>query len=233
MKKIKNDFANSTNNLLYIENDPELISVYQQIHDAEISAGGLALHDFKHVLNVANICKLLLQKLKTDDNVLIEEVQIAAILHDTGVWKEGKKNHAYRSYLFAKEYFDKNKIKLQYKDLVLDAIKDHSDVSANPNLISLTLLLSDKLDIKSDRITENGREIEGNRQFQYIKDIYIDVEDNQLIIDFICDKKMNQKELENYYFMKKVFKAISAFSHFVNLSPKILLNNKKWEAFYL
>lgn len=125
-----------------------------------------------------------------------------------------------------------NKIELENEQLVLEAIKIHSDGFDTENIIALTLILSDKLDIKHTRVAKEGYNITGMKELQFVKDILIEINNNNLNINFICENKINKAELEEFYFIKKVFKEIYAFSNKMELEPKVLFNNEKWESFY-
>ena len=191
-----------------IEKDKNLIELYKKVHEYEVAHGGHAHHDYNHVVNVANYCEEILKTLKFDDEI-VEEAKIAALLHDTGALK-GKENHAQRSFEFAKKYLAENNIHLKHEDLVLEAIKNHSDGFDTDNIIQLVLILADKIDIKKSRVSDFGKQVEGMRQCQYIENIQFKIENGRFKINFVCDKKMDLEELNNYYFTKKVFKAIQA-----------------------
>ena len=212
-----------------IVNDKTIINIYNKISEFEDLDKGWAHHNLEHVLNVAQLVESLLNQLDYEES-FIEEAKIAAILHDIGAIK-GKKNHALRSYNFAKKYITDNNIILENKDLVLDAIKIHSDGFDSDNIIALTLILSDKLDIKHTRVAKEGYNIKGMKELQYIKDISVDIHNKNLKIQFICDEKINKNELEEFYFIIKVFKAIISFSRKMNLNPQILFNNDEWNLF--
>ncbi len=213
-----------------IANDKSIVERYEKIHEYEVTHGGHAHHDFNHVLNVATYCEKILKSLKFDDEFICE-AKIAALLHDTGAlqWKE---NHAQRSFEFAKKYFDENNIKLANKNLVLEAIKNHSEGFDTDNIIQLVLILADKIDLKKSRVSDAGKHVEGMRQCQYINDIQFEIEIGNFEINFVCDEKLNLEELNNYYFTKKVFKAIQAFSDKLSLTPKVCINNSPWQEFY-
>ena len=211
-----------------IVNDKEIIDIYNKIHDLENSDEfGYAYHDFNHVLNVANLVKQILEMLDYDGDY-IYSARIAAILHDTGAL-QGKDGHALRSYEFAKDYFKKKNITLENIEQVLEAIKIHSDGFDTDNIIALALILADKLDIKYTRVAEAGKNIVGNRQFLNIIDIEITIENNIFIINFITTPEINVDELNNYYFTKKVFKAIESFCNEVNKDYRILMNKQVWK----
>lgn len=215
----------------FVKNDEEIINIYKKVSEQEEKSKQRAYHNYTHACNVADLTGRLLTILKCDDEI-IEEAKIAAILHDTGC-TEGKEGHPQRSYEFAKEYLKRKKIDLKYEEKVLEAIKIHSNGFDTDNVIALAIILSDKLDIKYTRITKEGRNIIGNRQYQYVQDILIDISNDVLQINFICDEKLNLTELEEYYFTDKVFKSIKSFCKIFNLKPRILINNKIWDKFYL
>lgn len=212
-----------------ITNDETIINIYNKISEFEDLDRGWAHHNFEHVQNVAKLVESLLRQLGYEES-FIEEAKIAAILHDTGAI-EGKENHALRSYNFAKKYIAENNIILKNKDLVLDAIRIHSDGFDSDNIIALTLIFSDKLDIKHTRVAKAGYSIKGMKELQYIQDISVVIHNKNLKIQFICDDKINKNELEEFYFIIKVFKSIISFSRKMNLNPQVLFNNSEWNLF--
>lgn len=213
-----------------ILNDKSIVNLYKKIHEYEDAQGGQAYHDFNHVLNVSSYCEKILKSLKFDDDFICE-AKIAALLHDVGAL-QGKENHAQRSFEYAKKYFDDNDIRLKDRDLVLNAIKNHGEGFDTDNVIQLVLILADKIDIRESRISEAGRQVEGVRQCRFIDDISFEISDGCFQINFVCNEKIDLEELNNYYFTKKVFKAIRAFSKKFALTPKVFVNGNPWKAFY-
>ena len=212
-----------------IKNDPTILDIYQQISEFEERDKGWAHHNLDHVINVAYLVECLLRKLEYNEN-FIEEAKIAALLHDVGSL-DGKADHALRSYEFAKSYFKEHKIILENKELVLEAIKIHSDGFDSDNIMALVLIISDKLDIKYTRVAKEGYNVKGMKELQYIKDIVVDIEEQELKIQFLCEDQINKEELEGFYFIAKVFSAILAFAKKVNLTPKVLFNQEEWKLF--
>ena len=217
----------------FIKNDEEIIKIYNEIsklEEADKEKGG-AHHNLQHAINVANLVEKLLTDLNYDEK-FIDEAKVSAILHDVGCIN-GKEAHPERSYEFAKEYLERKNIQLENKEKVLEAIKNHSSGFDTENIITLTLILSDKLDVKFTRITENGKNLLGNRQFLHIKDVNVQIKNNSLIVEFISDGNLNLEELEDYYFINKIFNSIKAFSNKMELIPEVFLDNKKWNKFYM
>jgi len=67
---------------------------------------------------------------------------------------------------------------------------------------TLVLILADKLDIKKTRVTEAGKNIKNETTFIYLwyKNKY---KGKKLNHNFITNKKINIKELNEFYFTKK------------------------------
>lgn len=206
--------------------DNEIKDIYNKIEEYEINTGGWCYHNYNHVMNVTKMVVYILKELNFNEED-VAKGKIACLLHDTGAIL-GKDNHAYRSYIYAKEYFKKNNINFKDIDLVLEAIKDHSNNFDTDNIYTLALILSDKLDTKSNRVTEVGKTILGNRQYTHIKDIKISIKNNLLSINYITDKNIDIKELNEFYFTKKVFNAIKSFSNKMNLNYKVYIDNNEW-----
>lgn len=210
-----------------ILNDSYIIDLYKRIEIYEDLNSGWAYHNLNHVINVAKTVEEILKSLGYD-NAFIDESKVAALLHDIGCI-EGKENHEHRSYEMAKDYFESNNINLTDKDLVLDAIKLHRDGFDTDNVIARTLMFADKLDIKHDRLAKAGYTIAGLKELQYVKDIVVSIDNNQLSVKFVADERMNIKELEEFYFIAKVFKAIESFANVMNLEYSVNLNEDVWE----
>lgn len=209
-----------------ILNDKSIRTIYNEIEITEDKEKGCAYHNYDHILNVLEIVENTLLSMNCNQN-FIAKAKIACLLHDVGAL-QGKDNHAYRSYEYAKNYFKNNNIIFDDIEDVLEAIKIHSDGFDTNNLIALALIFADKLDIKKTRISMEGKNIIGNRQYAHIEDIIVNIDHGYLIINFITDGEINIKELNEYYFTKKVFKAIESFSKKTNLNWKILMDNNTW-----
>lgn len=209
-----------------LSQNEEILKIYREIEDNEIKGGGYAFHNYEHIKNVSKTAEKILTDLNFDEND-IYKCKIACLLHDVGAL-QGKKDHAQRSYEYAKELFIEKNWIFEDSDKVLDAIRNHSEGFENDNIIALAIILADKLDIKKTRISEEGKKIEGNRQYQHIEDILINIQNSVITINFITDGKMDMKEINEYYFTAKVFKAIEAFSNKMNLKYNILMDGKTW-----
>ena len=219
-----NIFSKELYNLL--KQDEKIQKIYKQIEENEIQDGGWAFHNYEHIKNVSKIAEEILKSLNFDEET-IYSCKIACLLHDVGAI-EGKDGHAERSYEYAKALFEDNNYLFKDKDVVLDAIKNHSDGFESDNIVALAIILADKLDIKKTRISEEGKKVIGNRQYQHIEDIVVNINDNKITVNFITVGNLDLKETNEYYFTKKVFKAIQSFSNKLGLNYYILLDNNTW-----
>jgi len=183
-------------------------------------------HGWPHINNVIEMIEKLLIQLGYDEEY-IENGKIAALLHDIG-YGGVKSEHEIRSYEMARSYFIDNNINLKYKDEILDSIKSHRYGFDSDNVMSLVLILADKIDIKKTRLAPGGYNVESLNQYQYIDDIIILKENNNFTVQFLINKNADKKKLEEWYFTSKVFNAIESFASHFNFNLKILWNDKEW-----
>lgn len=210
----------------FLNSNDEIIKIYNEIEKKEASGGGWAFHNLDHVKNVSEIAEKILEDLNFDEDA-IYKCKIACLLHDVGAL-QGKEGHTERSYEYAKKLFEDKKWIFKDSEIILEAIRNHSAGFETDNIIALAIILADKLDIKKTRISEAGKQVEGNRQYGHIEDILISIENNVLSINFITDGNMILEEVNNYYFTAKVFKAVAAFSKKLNLEYRIFIDDKNW-----
>ena len=231
LKKYRDVLLNNNYNITLdrvfekLSNSEEIKNIYKQIEIMEKNGNGYAFHNIEHVLNVMDIATKLLMKLDYDYKTILK-IKIACLLHDIGAL-EGKENHADRSCEYALNLFKNNNWLFEDSDKILEAIKNHSNGFETNNILTLIIVLADKLDIKKTRISEFGKTIEGNRQYGHIEDILIDIQDNSLIINFITDKCLNIQEFNDYYFTKKVYRAINSFTKIFKLDVKLTIDDKE------
>ena len=74
-----------------------------------------------------------------------------------------------------------------------------------------------------------GKKVKGNRQYGHIEDISLEIDNDLLKIDFITDGDIDIKELNDYYFTKKVFKAIQRFAEKLKINYLVLMDGKVYQ----
>ena len=152
--------------------------------------------------------------------------KIAALLHDVGAL-QGKAGHALRGKQFAEAYFRKQKICLPYQEEILSSIENHSNGFDSEELMTLALIISDKLDITASRVAKAGYFVL-NAAISILKKIEIMLSEQEVCVSFTAEEELDLEELNAFYFMPKVFKAIAAFSGKIQRRPIVLLNNQEW-----
>lgn len=134
-----------------------------------------------------------------------------------------------RSRIFAEKYFAENNIKPAYQNKILNAIEEHSNGFDSDELMTLVLIISDKLDITNERLAKEGYKVPGMRQLQFINSVEVSFQDEFFVVDFFMDEKLDLLELQDFYFIKKVLKAIKAFSRKINHHFILKLNGEHHE----
>lgn len=218
--RIKNTMFNQ------ISKDSYILNIYDKISFLEDNQTFYCNHSQSHINNVVNTVESILTGLGYDEG-LIEDAKIAATLHDIGC-VEGKDNHAERSYKMAKKYLKDNKIKLNNQKMVLDAIRYHSDSFDTDNIITLAIMFADKIDHTKSRLSKLGYTVSGVRQISFIDKINVSTLNSCLSVQFIVTDDFNREEFETFYFVPKIFKAISSFANKVNLKPLVLIGDSEW-----
>lgn len=209
-----------------IAKDSYIQDIYNKISHLEDNQIFYCNHSQSHINNVVKTVGDILTCLSYSQEI-IEDAKIAAVLHDIGCI-EGKDKHAKRSYEMAKKYLKDNGIKLNNQKMVLDAIKNHSDGFETDNIITLAIIFADKIDLTKNRLNKIGLTMPGVRQMEHIYCVNVNTSGGYLSVQFVIDKKFSREEFETFYFIPKMFKAISSFAKKVGLKPVVLLGDNEW-----
>jgi HD superfamily phosphohydrolase YqeK len=218
---------NNMNPIDIILNDNYIIETFDKISSLENSEPneyGVAHHGLIHSINVSKTIEYIMNKLNYSYDYIIAG-RVSAIMHDLGCIN-GKSDHASRSHEIAKKYL--KKLDIKYKKEILNAILNHSNCTNASGDLDIILFLADKLDIAKDRVGPGGYDFIGMRQLQYIEKIIIYIENQVLTVEFLTSSALNFEELNNFYFIDKVFDSIKKFSNKFSLSYKIIINKKVW-----
>lgn len=105
---------------------------------------------------------------------------------------------------------------MPYQEEILSSIENHSNGFDSEELMTLALIISDKLDITTSRVAKAGYFVPGMRQLQFLKKIEIMLSEQEVCVSFTAEEELDLEELNAFYFMPKVFKAIAAFSEKFN-----------------
>lgn len=143
-------------------------------------------HGLAHFKRVSLYVKQILEQLKVDDRT-IELGMTAALLHDIGLSKGDKINHAVESSRIFQNFIDLSDISEKEKEVLRQAIYDHSNGNDIQSLIGLSLVLADKLDVTYHRTINSSIQDKMNQEIQKIKSVNIDITDNELFVTYTTE----------------------------------------------
>lgn len=140
-------------------------------------------HGLGHYRRVASYVNKILSQLNADERT-IELGIIAAFLHDIGLIKGNKADHAKESSKLFFKYINKNDISKNEYETLKQAIADHSSGDDIKSLIGLALVLADKLDVTYHRTENSSIQDKTNKEIQKIRSVSIRISKNKLTINY-------------------------------------------------
>lgn len=149
-------------------------------------------HGLGHYKRVANYVKTILIQLNENQRT-IELGLVAALLHDIGLSESGPKkiDHAIKSSEMFRNFLIGTNINDEEAQIIEHAIYDHSKGNDIRNNIDLALLLADKLDVTYHRVINSSIQDEINKEYQKIKKVDIEINDDDLIVKYMVDGEVN------------------------------------------
>lgn len=154
-------------------------------------------HGLAHYKRVSLYVWQILEQLNTDDRT-IELGMTAALLHDIGLSKGDKINHAVESSRIFQNFIDLKDISEKEKEVLRQAIYDHSNGNDIQSLIGLSLVLADKLDVTYHRTINSSIQDKMNQEIQKIKSVNIDITDNESIVTYTTDSSFDISILRDW-----------------------------------
>lgn len=180
-------------------------------------------HGLGHYKRVAEYTKKILLQLDADDRT-IELAITSALLHDIGLSKGDKVDHALESSKMFTDFIDKNDITKTEYEVLKQAIMDHSKGNNISSLVGLSLVLADKLDVTYHRTINSSIQDTINKEIQKVKKVDIKITDKELIVYYITDDDFDINILKNW---PKAITIPYKVSKYLNKKYVHMLNNKK------
>lgn len=192
----ESDVMDLTKKLL---NNNEYLEIVHKIENIKFITDGKWdwEHGLGHYKRVANYVRKILLQLYADERT-IELGMTAALLHDIGLIKGNKVNHAIESSKLFDNFIDKSDITEEERNILRQAIADHSNGNDIQTLIGLALVLADKLDITYHRTENSSIQDEMNREIKKIKNVDIQITDTCLIVVYTTSSDFNINILNNW-----------------------------------
>ncbi len=182
-----------------ILNNEKYLAVVKKIENTKFITDGKWdwEHGLGHYQRVANYVKKILTQLGTNDRT-IEIGMAAALLHDIGLSKGDKIDHALESSRIFKKYIDEKDFSETELIILEQAIKDHSKGNNIQSLVGLALVLGDKLDVTFHRTINSSIQDKMNKEIQKIKNVDIEINDYELIVKYLTVNDFDKNVLKDW-----------------------------------
>lgn len=148
---------------------------------------------------------------------------VAALLHDIGLSKGDKIDHALESSKVFKKYIDEKDFSESELITLEQAIKDHSKGNNIQSLVGLALVLADKLDVTFHRTINSSIQDKMNQEIQKIKNVDIEVNEQELIVRYLTAKDFDRDILKNW---NKAVLIPMKVAKYLNKKYKFIINNQ-------
>lgn len=180
-------------------------------------------HGLGHYKRVASYAQDILSQLNADERT-VDLAKAAALLHDIGLNKGNKVDHALESSKIFTNYILKNNLTEDEFEVLKQAILDHSKGNEIKSLIGLALVLADKLDVTYHRTINSSIQDTMNREIQKIKKVSIKITDECLVVNYLTDNDFDFNILHDW---PKAITIPYKASNYLNKNFVFLVNDKK------
>lgn len=180
-------------------------------------------HGLGHYRRVADYVKKILIQLNADERT-IELGMTCALLHDIGLSKGDKKDHAIESSKIFSRYIDKNDVSLEEMKIIRQAILNHSKGNNIQSSIGLSLVLADKLDVTFHRTINSSIQDWVNKEIQKIKKVDIVIDDKNLIVKYFTEASFDVPVLKSW---KKAITIPKKVAEYLNKNYIFLINDRE------
>ena len=178
-------------------------------------------HGLGHYKRVAEYVRVILLQLDADERT-IDLGMTAALLHDIGLSKGDKVDHAVESSKIFVDFICNDDATHDEVELLRQAIFDHSKGNNIQSLIGLSLVLADKLDVTYHRTVNSGIQDIMNKEIQKIQKVDINITDKDLIVQYTTNSSFDVNVLKDW---PKAITIPYKESEFLNKSFKFIVNN--------
>lgn len=154
----------------------------------------------------------------------------AALLHDIGLCKGSKTDHAIESSKIFQSFIDLDDISKKELAVLKQAIYDHSKGNDIQSLIGLSLVLADKLDITYHRTINSSIQDKMNKEIQKIKNVNIKIDDTNLTVIYTTNFDFDIEVLKNW---SKAITIPKKAADYLNKKLVFLVNNRQINYSYI
>ena len=182
-----------------ILNNNQYLKTVHKIENIKFITGGKWdwEHGLGHYQRVSNYVKKILLQLGANERT-IELGMTAALLHDIGLSKGDKIDHAIESSKLFTNFIDESDITNEEREILRQAIYDHSKGNDIQSFVGLALVLADKLDVTYHKTEFSSIQDEMNQEIQKIKKVDIQITDTCLTVFYETSNDFNENILNNW-----------------------------------
>lgn len=178
-------------------------------------------HGLGHYKRVSKYVEKILLQLGADERT-IDLGMTAALLHDIGLSKGQKVDHAIESSKMFMKFIDKNDITDDEEEILRQAIMDHSKGNNIKSSIGLSLVLADKLDVNYHRTKNSSIQDKMNKEIQKIQNVDISITDKDLIVQYTTDDNFDINILKDW---PKAITVPYKVSKYLKRNYRFIVNN--------
>lgn len=178
-------------------------------------------HGFIHINNVIENAKRLSVTFKLTEKET-DLLLIACALHDIG-YLNGRDDHAYNGSLIAKEVLEKWDFNENDIKIISTAIGNHGgkDISNYSDIISICLIIADKIDFISTRYDSSRLKEAHSKTFPTIKETYLDYLNDELTLNVIVTNEFPINSFKESSYYNKLTTFLTLLSERLNAKYKI------------
>lgn len=180
-------------------------------------------HGLGHYKRTAEYAKDILKQLGANKRT-IDLALASSLLHDIGLSKGDKVDHALESSKLFTKFIKDTDINDNEIIILKDAIKDHSNGNDIKSLVGLALVLADKLDVTYHRTINSSIQDETNKEIQKIKKVDIKITDKYLTVYYKTDDNFNVNVFKEW---KKAITIPNKIAHYLNKTYILNINDKE------
>ncbi len=182
-------------------------------------------HGLHHYKRVAGYVKDILSQLESDERT-IDLGMSAALLHDIGLSKGDKVDHALESSRIFKNFIEREDLTEDEFEELKQAIQDHSKGNKITSLVGLALVLADKLDVTYHRTINSSIQDAMNKEIPKIKKVDIKITDACLIVHYFTKNDFDFNRLHDW---PKAVTIPYKVANYLNKNFVFLMNDKKMD----
>ena len=182
-------------------------------------------HGLGHYKRVAKYVEKILIQLKADERT-VELGMVAALLHDIGLEESGteKIEHGIKGSKIFRNFLKNTNITKEEENILEHAIADHSKGNEIKNLIDLSLVLGDKLDVTYHRTENSSIQDTMNKEIRKIRNVDIEITDDKLIVKYTVDGQLDLNILMTW---EKAVTIPQKIAKYLNKEYLLLVNGRR------